>query len=330
MFHKLPAHIVHLAASALCLLSVSAWAQSAYPSKPIKLIVPFAAGGSTDLVARVVADGLRNELGQSVVVDNRAGAGGMMGTEAIATSASDGYTIGMATVSTLAVNPIFYEKSVTTNKLLLPLANLVSIPAVYMIHPSVHAKDFAGLVTELKRKPGGYSAGVPGVGSLGHLMQEAFNDQVGVQVQVVPYRGMGAALTDALAGTLQFYPDQLPSALPHIKSGKLLPVAVASPKRLSELPQLPTLKELGYPELNELGSSWFGLVVPAKLPPEIVARLQQAAHKAMQNSETRTRLQQIGASISTEGTDPVAFQALVDKTLKRHRDIVQKANIRID
>lgn len=313
---------------ALALLSLPALAEPAFPSKPIKLIVPFAAGGSTDLVARVVADGLRQELGQAVVVDNRGGAGGMMGTEAVAMAAPDGYTIGMATASTLTVNPIFYDKAAATNRQLLPLVNLVSVPAVYSVHPTVPAKDFAGFVAELKRKPGGYSAGVPGVGSLGHLLLEAFNDQLDVKLVNVPYRGMGAALNDALAGTIQFIPDQLPSSLPHIKAGKLVPLAVAASKRLPELPQVPTLKELGHAELNDQGQSWFGLVVPAKTPPAVVERLRAAALKAMQSPETQARLQQMGASVVGGSED--AFQALIDTQLRRNRAIVQKANIKVE
>ncbi|WP_137895177.1 tripartite tricarboxylate transporter substrate-binding protein [Ramlibacter sp. 2FC] len=314
----------------LCLLSLPTLAQPAFPSKPIKLIVPFAAGGSTDLVARVLAERMRQELGQAVVVDNRSGAGGMMGTEAVAQAAPDGYTIGMATVSTLAVNPIFYDKAAATNRQLLPLAKLVSMPSVYSVHPSLPAKDFAGFVAELRRKPGGYSAGVPGVGSIGHLMLEAFNDTLGVKVVNVPYRGMGAALSDALAGTIQLLPDQLPSALPQIRAGKLVPVAVAAPKRLPELPQVPTLKELGYAELNELGITWFGLVVPAKTPPAVAERLRAAALKAVQSPEAQARLQQMGASVDAGSSDGGSFQALIDTQLRRNRAIVQKADIKVE
>ncbi|UUZ66435.1 ABC transporter substrate-binding protein (plasmid) [Polaromonas sp. P1-6] len=312
----------------LSLLSLSALADPAFPNKPVKLIVPFAAGGSTDLVARVVADRMRQELGQAVVVDNRSGAGGMMGTEAVAMSAPDGYTIGMATVSTMTVNPIFYDKAAATNRQLRPLINLVSMPVVFSVHPSMPVKDFAGFIAELKRRPGAYSTAVPGVGSLGHLLVESFSDTLGVKVINVPYRGMGPALNDALAGTIQFIPDQLPSALPHIKAGKLLPVVVASDKRLPELPQVPTLKELGHADLNDLGNSWFGLVIPAKTPPAIAERLRVAALKAVQSPEATARLQQMGASVV--GSDSGTFQALIDTQLKRNRGIVQRANIKVE
>ncbi len=313
---------------ALGLLSLPALAQPDFPNKPIKLIVPFAAGGSTDLVARVVADRMRQELAQAVVVDNRSGAGGVLGTEAVAMAAADGYTIGMATASTMTVNPLFYDKAAAVNARLLPLVNLVNIPVVFSVHPSMPAKDFAGLISEFKRKPGGYSAAVSGVGSVGHLTLEAFNDTLGVKVTNVPYRGMGLALTDALSGTIQFIPDQLPSALPHIKAGKLVPVAVAANERLPELPQVPTLKELGHADLNDLGITWFGLVVPAKTPPAVAERLRAAALKAVQSPEAVARLQQMGASVAAGDTG--SFQALIDKQLQRNRAIVQKANIKLD
>ena len=312
----------------LGLLSLSALADQAFPNKPIKLIVPFAAGGSTDLVARLVAERMHQELGQAVVVDNRGGAGGIMGTEAVAMAAPDGYTIGMATASTMTVNPLFYDKAAATNRQLRPLVNLLSIPVVFSVHPSLPARDFAGFIAELKRKPGVYSTAVPGVGSLGHLLVESFNDTLGVKVVNVPYRGMGPALNDALAGTLQFIPDQLPSALPHIKAGKLLPVAVASDKRLAELPQVPTLKELGHADLNDLGNSWFGLMIPAKTPPAIAERLRAAALKAVQSPQAAARLQQMGASVV--GGDSSSFQALIDTQLKRNRAIVRRANIKLD
>lgn len=319
-----------LALFAFALAAVPALAQSPFPSKPVKLVVPFATGGSTDQVARIVADGLRQELGQPVVVDNRGGAGGMIGTEAVATATPDGYTIGMATVSTMTVNPVLFEKAAATNRQLLPLANLVSLPSVYMIHPSFPAKDFAGFVAELKRKPGVYGAAVPGLGSLGHLMLEAFNDTLGVKLTPIPYRGMGAAVTDALAGSVQVLPDQLPSAMPHIKSGKLLPVAVFAPKRIPELPQVATMKELGHADLNDLGISWFGLVIPAKTPQPVAERLRAAAVKALQIPEVQARLQHAGVSANPNAGDSAAFQALIDAQVKRNRAIVQKADIKVE
>lgn len=320
--------IRRLSLLALGLLSLPALAQADFPNKPVKLIVPFAAGGSTDLVARVLADSLRKTLGQPVVVDNRGGAGGMLGTEAVSLAAPDGYTIGMATVSTMTVNPALYSKAEAINSKLLPLVNLVSMPSVYMVHPSMGVKDFASFVAQLKAKPGHYSAAVPGVGTLGQLMVESFNDTVGVKMANVPYRGSGPALNDALAGVVNIMPDQLPSALPQIKAGKLLPVVIASAKRVPELPDVPTFTELGYPGLNDLGISWFGLVIPVKTPPAIAEKLRAAALQAVQSPETLAHLQKMGVSLA-EGR-PEDFPALIAAQVKRNRAIVQKAGIKAE
>ena len=309
-------------------LPQSAAAQPAFTTKQETLIVPFAAGGSTDLVGRVVADQMGKELGQTIIVDNRAGAGGQLGTEGIARAAPDGYTIGMATVSTMAVNPVFHAKAEATNRRLLPLVNLVTMPSLIVVNPSFPAKDFAGFVAELKRQKGGSSTPVPGVGSLGHLMVEAFADAVGVQVVPVPYRGVGPAQTDVLSGLMPWMMDQAPSVLPHVRAGKLRPIAVMAESRMPELPDVPTLKELGYPELNDIGQSWFGLVVPAKTPAEVVARLAGAAQNALRSPEVQKRLAQMEAR--PLGTASAAFQKQIDEQLARNRAIAKRADIKVD
>ncbi|WP_234824926.1 Bug family tripartite tricarboxylate transporter substrate binding protein [Cupriavidus necator] len=300
----------------------------AFPAKPIRLIVPFAAGGTSDVIARLIAQPMAKELGQPVVVENRAGAGGMLGTEALALAEPDGYTLGLATASTMAVNPIFYAKAARTSQQLRPLARLVNVPSVLAVHPAMGVKDFAGFVAELKRKPGFYSCPTPGVGSLGHLMLAAMNERLGVKMVGVPYRGMGAALNDALAGTVQIMPDQLPSVRSHIKAGKLLPLAVFADKRVAELPQVPTFKELGYGELSDLGSTWFGLAVPAKTPSAVADKLRVAALKAVQAPEVVARLQDMGASVAA--SDGQAFQQHIDAQLKRNRGIAERGGITVE
>jgi tripartite-type tricarboxylate transporter receptor subunit TctC len=314
---------------ALALGAGGAHADAAFPTKPVTLVVPFAAGGSTDLVARVVAEGMGKVLGHTLVVDNRAGAGGMLGTEAVARATPDGYTIGMATVSTLTVNPVFYEKSVAANRNLQPLIGLVTMPSILSVNPGFPAKDFAGFAAELKRKPAGtYSAAVPGIGSIGHLMLEAMNEALGVKVTPIPYRGMGPAQTDAIAGTVQVLMDQAPSVLQHVKSGKLSALAVMAPKRLAELPNVPTMKELGQPALNDLGITWFALVIPAKTPPAVADKLRAAAKSALHAPDTVARLTQMGAVVSaTSGT---ALQEQIDAALARNRVIAQRANIKVE
>lgn len=301
-------------------------AAQAYPSQPIKLIVPFAPGGSTDIVARLVADKMRARLGQSVVVDNRAGAGGMLGSEVVAKAAPDGYTIGVGTVSTLAVNPLLLKANrIDPLKDFTPITTLASIPAVFSLSPAFPAKNFAEFLAEARRKPDHYASGSPGVGSIGHLIIEAFNDDLKVDLRHVPYRGMGPAITSALAGETQFLSDQYPSSAPHIKAGKLLPIAVAAPKRLADLPQVPTLKELGYPELNEIATTWFGLVGPAKLPADVQKKLQAAAVEALQDPALLARLKELG--VEPVGHTPEAFGKLIAQSLERNKRVIQSRRI---
>lgn len=305
----------------------SAQAQPAFPTKTVTLVVPFAAGGSTDLVARVVAEGMGKALGQTVIVDNRAGAGGMLGTEAVSRAAPDGYTIGVATMSTLTVNPVFYEKSVAANRNLQPLIGLVTMPSIFTVNPGFPAKDFASFTAEVKRKPPGtYSAAVPGIGSIGHLMLEALNESLGVKITPIPYRGMGPAQTDAIAGTVPILMDQAPSVMQHVKSGKLRALAVMGEKRLPELPNLPTMKEVGLPALSE--ATWFALVVPAKTPPAVADKLRAAAKSALQAPDTTARLTQMGATAS--GTSGTALQEQIDTALARNRVIAQRADIKVE
>ena len=315
-------------AAVLCglFLAGPAHAADAYPNKPVKLIVPFAAGGSTDIVARVIAEGLRSTLGQPVVVDNKAGAGGLIGTESMAQAAPDGYTIGMATVSTATINPSLYMRAAKLEGRLLPVANLVTMPSVYMVHPKMGVKDFPGFLAKLRAQPGAYSAGVPGLGTLGHLMVASFNETMKTQVQIVPYRGNGPALNDALAGMVQVMTDQLPSAMPQIKGGKLIPIVLAGQNRSPDLPNVPTFKELGYPELNELGISWFGLVVPAGTPAPIVKQLQDAAVKAVHQPDVQKHLKTLGAAVTD--MDQAQFPAQIAAEIKRNKALLDKTGVK--
>ncbi len=304
-------------------------AQGDYPSQPVRLIVPFAPGGSTDALARAVADGLRKELGQSVVVENRAGAGGLLGTEAVARAEPDGYTLGMATVSTMAVNPLLYgTKRVDPEKQLKPVASVATVPVVWMVNPAFPAQDFAQFLAELRAHPGKYSYGSPGVGSLGHLNLAAMNADLKVDVLHVPYRGMGPALTAAVGGEVQVQQDQYASAQSLVKAGKLRAIAVSAAARLPEMPDLPTLAELGYPQLNALGQTWFGLVVPAGTPDAVVQRLNQAAVRALADPALVQRLAGMGAQADA-GT-PQAFAERISQTLAANRKIIETAGIKLD
>ena len=269
---------------------------------------------------------MRTTLGQPVIVDNKGGAGGLIGSEAIAQAAPDGYSIGMATVSTATINPLLYQRASKIEGKLLPVANLVTMPSVYMAHPKMGVNNFKDFLAKIKAQPGAYSAGVPGLGTLGHLMVASFNETMKTQIQIVPYRGNGPALNDALAGMVQIMTDQLPSAMPQIKGGKLLPVVVASHGRSPDLPNVPTFKELGYDELNELGISWFGLVVPANTPAPIVKQLQDAAVKAVHLPEVQKHLKNLGAT-ATE-TAPSQFPAQIAAELKRNKALLDKAGVK--
>ncbi|WP_418129720.1 tripartite tricarboxylate transporter substrate-binding protein [Variovorax sp. 375MFSha3.1] len=306
--------------------ALQASAQDGYPQRPVKLIVPFAPGGSTDIVARLVADRMQVELGQPVVVDNRAGGGGMIGSEALARADADGYTIGIGTVSTLTVNPILLKANrVDPLKELAPITMLATVPSVFMVHPSFPGRTFEQVIAEVRAKPDFYNMGSSGPGSISHLLIEAMNTDLRIKLRHIPYRGMGPALTAALAGETLVSIDQHPSSAAHIKSGKLLPFAVGAPKRLEALPSVPTLKELGQPDLNELAMTWFGLVAPAKTPSAIQKKLHDAAVAALRDPALVARLKEVGAEAVGGSAD--AFHSQIESGLARNRRIVQAAGI---
>jgi tripartite-type tricarboxylate transporter receptor subunit TctC len=322
-------HFLKAVACAAALAAAGAVsAQAAYPSQPIKLIVPFAPGGSTDLAARMIAEFGSRELGQTIVVENKAGAGGSLGMEFVAKSKADGYTLGMATVSTHGANPAVYGSKLKYDpvKDFAPVTNVATTPSVFAVHPKNAAKDMKQFIALAKASPEKYSFGSPGTGSLGHTNIEHFMALAQVKLLHVPYKGSGQAMNDALAGQVDANTDNLPSALPHIKSGKLRALAVLSEQRSPALPDVPTYGELGFPQMG--GGGWFGVVAPAGTPPEVVAKLNAAFHKAMKNPDFIQKMDAAGATL-IPGT-PEEFGKQIQQAMERYQRVSKMAKISLD
>lgn len=305
----------------------AARAQDGYPNKTITMIVPFPAGGSTDVIGRIVAEGLRQVLGQNVVVDNRGGAGGALGTVAIARAAPDGYTIGMGSASTLAINPAVYKNLPFDVQIdLTPVSNIAAVSNIMSIHPAVPAADMRAFIALARSQPGKLSYASAGTGSVSHLMGEQFKLATGTNILHVPYRGVGPALNDAVGGQVQVMYDNLPTSLPLVQDGRLRALAVSGARRVEALPNVPTFGELGLDDINWM--AFFGLVAPRDTPQAIVKRLNDALLRVLAMPDVRGRL--AGQQAIVIGNSPEEFRAEIARDLARMRRAVAAAKIELN
>src|SRR5262245_47349496 len=314
-----------LAVTALCL---PAWvAAQTYPSKPVRLVVPFAPGGTTDIVARIVSERMTVALGQQVLVDNKAGAGGSIGALEVAKAPPDGYVLGMATVSTTAANPAINPK-IGYNPLtdFTPIINIAATPNVIAVHPSFPAKDYKGFIAELKAKPGKYSYGSSGTGGIGHLQTELFKSLSGTFITHIPYRGAGPALNDTVAGQVPMLFDNLPSALPFIKDGRLVPIVVAAPQRLPVLPNVPTFKEVGLDPVNRM--AYYGIYAPKGTPKDVVDKVSAAVKKALEDANVRKRIEETGSLIVANS--PAEFAEQIKSEFEVYKKVVEAQHLKLD
>ena len=313
-----------IAAAAVCAAATAGFAQG-YPTRTIKLIVPFAAGGSTDIIGRLAAEQMRKELGQTVVVENIGGAAGALGTMQAMNAAPDGYTLLIATVSTMIVYPAAHPKPQYTLDNFVPITNIASMPNVVSITPSFPAKDLNELIAVLKANPGKYSYASSGVGSINHMLGESFQAYSGTKLIHIPYKGSGPGMTDVMSGTVNMIFDQFPSSKAYIDSGKLKGIGAISPQKIPGYPNIMTMEDAGMKGFTD--EAWYGLLAPKGTPREAVAKLTDAMQKALRSPELRAQLEKVGAR--PVGNSPTEFAAQIKTEQERMKKLVKERGIQL-
>jgi tripartite-type tricarboxylate transporter receptor subunit TctC len=317
---------VSLCGGLLTIGAISAVAQT-FPDKPIRLVVPYPPGGGIDIMARILADSLSKRLGWVVVVDNRGGAGGIIGTEHVARAAPDGYTLTFGTNATHGIFVSLHPKlPYDPVKDFAPVTNIVQAVNILVVSPTIPAKSVQELISVAKSQPGKLNYASAGVGSQGHLGMELFNSMSGVKIEHVPYQGAPAALTDVITGRVQMMMPNIPSALPFLKSGKLKALAVATAKRTPLFPDLPTVDESGLP--GYVNDSWWALFAPAGTSAAIIATLNSEFRKTLEMPDVRNRLLEQG--LEPNGTTPAELAAIVESGISKWEKVVKESGIRVD
>ncbi|CAG0982004.1 hypothetical protein BURK1_01796 [Burkholderiales bacterium] len=319
--------VAAFAASLAIAASPFAHAQPAWPSKPIRIVVPFPPGGTTDILARAAAQKMTEAWKEQAVVDNRPGAAGNIGAELVAKSPADGYTMLMGTVGTHAINASLYARMPYDHvRDFAPVILVAAVPNVLVVHPSVPANSVAELIAYAKANPGKLNFASSGSGTSIHLAGELFKVTTGAQMQHIPYKGSAPAIADLLGGQVQLMFDNLPSALPHIRAGKLRALGVTSARRAPALPDLPTIAESGLPGFE--ASSWFGLVAPAGTPPEVVTKVNGEVARWLATPEAREKLLAQGANAA--GGTPDDFARHIAAETAKWQQVVKASGAKVD
>ncbi|MGE8668753.1 MAG: Bug family tripartite tricarboxylate transporter substrate binding protein [Achromobacter mucicolens] len=316
---------IKLAAAAATLsLAGAAAAQTTYPDRPIRLIVPFPPGGTSDVVGRIFAEALAKQIGQPVVVENRGGAGGTVGSRAVASAAPDGYTLLLGTSSTNGTNPAVYKNlPYDAVKDFTPVTQIIRVPGVIVVNKNFPAKDYASFTALIKGAPGKYSYASSGNGGATHMAMEYYKSLSGLDMMHVPYRGTGPALNDVIAGQVPILWDTAASSMAHIQSGNLRPIVVAAKSRLPKLPDVPTFAEVGLPDYD--AEMWNGLLAPAGLPKDVLAKLNDASRKALADKDVQAKYAGVGAYVVAD--KPEAFAAMIQGDVAKWKKVADFAHI---